>query len=240
MNIKWLIKKHVFRQKSMAQKCSEYIETLRRKGVKIGEGTIVNDYRDILIDYSRPELVEIGKHVFLHSGTKILTHDWASWCFVESDDKFYPSHAKVTLGNNIWLGENVTICKGVSIGDNCIIGIGSIVTKPIPSGSVAVGVPAKVVGTYQDYMKKRSKLYVDEAIEYANAILDSGREPLVEDFYDDYPCFVDRTNYKEYNYPYDRVFAPPSFDSWLKTHNKVFDGFDEFISYVKQRRNEKR
>ena len=82
MNIKWLIKKHFLRQKSMGQKCTEYLDDLRRKGVKIGKGTIVNDYRDILIDYSRPELVEIGEHVFLHSGTKILTHDWASWCFV--------------------------------------------------------------------------------------------------------------------------------------------------------------
>lgn len=143
---------------------------------------------------------------------------------MESDAKFYPSHAKVVLGNNIWLGENVTICKGVSIGDNCIIGIGSIVTKSIPSGSVAVGVPANVVGTYQDYMKKHSKLYVDEAIEYANAILDSGREPLVEDFYDDYPCFVDRTNYKEYNYPYDRVFAPPVLIVGLKPTKRFLMG----------------
>ena len=49
MNIKWFIKKHFLRQKSMGQKCTEYLDDLRRKGVKIGKGTIVNDYRDILI-----------------------------------------------------------------------------------------------------------------------------------------------------------------------------------------------
>ncbi len=48
-------------------------------GVKIGEGTIIFDSKNILIDTSRPELLEIGKHVFLHAGTTILTHDWASW-----------------------------------------------------------------------------------------------------------------------------------------------------------------
>lgn len=130
MNIKWFIKKAFFRQKSMRQKCTEYLDDLRR--------------------------------------------------------------------------------KGVIIGDNCIVGIGSVVTKSIPSNSVAVGVPAKVVCTYQDYMKKRSNLYVEEAIEYANAIYDSGREPIAEDFYDDYPCFVDGSNYNQYNYPYNRIFTPPS------------------------------
>lgn len=239
MNVKWFIKRHIFREKSMSQRNEEYLENLRQKGIRIGKGTIVNDYRDILIDFTRPELVEIGEHVFLHTGTKILTHDWAGWCFVDSNKEFYPSHGRVKLGNNIWLGENVTICKGVTIGDNCIIGIGSIVTKSIPSNSVAVGVPAKVVGTYQEYMKKRSKLYVEEAIEYANAIFDSGRTPQVDDFYDDYPCFVDSDNYKNYNYPYARIFTPPQFEYWLKNHHKVFDGFDDFISYVKQKRNEK-
>ena len=160
-------------------------------GVKIGEGTQIFEPKNILVDTSRPELIEIGKHVFLHGGTTILTHDWASWCFVESDHEFYPSHAKVKIGDNVWLGRNVTICKGVTIGNNCIIGIGSVVTKDIPANSIAVGVPAKVVGSYEDYMKRRSSKYVDEAIEYAEAIIESGREPQIDDFHDDYPCFVD-------------------------------------------------
>lgn len=55
------------------------------------------------------------------------------------------------------MGENVTILKGVTIGDNVIIGIGSIVNKDIPSNSIAVGVPAKVIGSYDDYYAKRKK-----------------------------------------------------------------------------------
>lgn len=51
----------------------------------------------------------------------------------------------VTIGDNCWLGGNVTILPGVTIGDNVTIGAGSVVVKDIPSGSVAVGNPARVV-----------------------------------------------------------------------------------------------
>lgn len=123
----------------------------------------------------------------------------------------------------------------MTIGDNVIIGIGSIVTKDIPSNSIAVGAPAKVIGTYEDYLEKRGKQYVDEAIDYAKAIIESGREPQVEDFYDDYPCFVDGENYQDYNYPYKRIFKHEAqFETWKRNHKKVFRDFDEFISFVKR------
>ena len=53
---------------------------------------------------------------------------------------------------------NVTVLKGVTIGDNCIIGAGSIVTKDIPSNSVSSGVPAKIVSSLDDYFEKRKKM----------------------------------------------------------------------------------
>lgn len=174
--------------------------------------------------------MEIGKHVFLHRGTKIFTHDWASWCFIYSHNEFIPSHGKIILGNNIWLGENVTILKGVTIGDNVIIGLGSIVTKSIPSNSVAVGAPAKVVCSYGEYLEKRRQEYVDEAKEYAQAIIKSGRKPTAADFYDDYPVFVDGTNCEKYNYPYSNIFSPEQFGRWKATHNAPFHGFEDFLN----------
>lgn len=53
--------------------------------------------------------------------------------------------APITLGNNVWLGGDVTILPGVTIGSNTVIGAGSVVTKDIPSGVVAVGNPCKVL-----------------------------------------------------------------------------------------------
>ena len=53
----------------------------------------------------------------------------------------------VTIGDNVWIGGSVTILPGVTIGDNVTIGAGSVVTKDIPSNSVAVGNPCKVIRT---------------------------------------------------------------------------------------------
>lgn len=51
----------------------------------------------------------------------------------------------ITIGNDVWLGGNVSVLPGVNIGDNCVIGAGSVVTKNIPANSVAVGNPCKVI-----------------------------------------------------------------------------------------------
>ena len=53
--------------------------------------------------------------------------------------------APIKVGNNCWLASNVTVCAGVTIGDNCVIGAGAVVTHDIPDNSLAVGVPAKVI-----------------------------------------------------------------------------------------------
>lgn len=217
-----------------------YLNSLRDKGIKIGNGTIVVDPKIIQIDVTRPELLEIGENVLLHRGTIIMTHDYASRLFVNKYNDFIPSHGKIKIGNNVWLGQYVTILKGVTIGDDVIIGAGSIVSKSIPSNSVAVGSPAKVVCTFEDYYAKRQKQYIDECIEYANAIIDSGREPQKEDFYDDYPCFVDASNMHEYDYPYQTVFKKPEqLEAWKKHHKKTFNGFDDFMKEVYKRRNGK-
>ena len=57
------------------------------------------------------------------------------------------SKGEIVIGNNVWLGDKVTILAGVHIGDNVIIGANSVVTKDIPSNSMAAGNPAKVLKT---------------------------------------------------------------------------------------------
>ena len=56
----------------------------------------------------------------------------------------------VIIGRNVWLGANVTVLPGVTIGDDAVIGAGSVVTKDIPARTVAVGSPARVVRTIED------------------------------------------------------------------------------------------
>ena len=65
----------------------------------------------------------------------------------------------VTIGNDCWLGANVTVCPGVTIGDGCVIGAGSVVTHDIPAGSFAAGVPAKVIRTITPEDTVRTKFH---------------------------------------------------------------------------------
>jgi acetyltransferase-like isoleucine patch superfamily enzyme len=51
----------------------------------------------------------------------------------------------VVIGNNVWIGTDSYICKGVSIGENSVIGAKSVVTKSIPKNCIAAGIPARVV-----------------------------------------------------------------------------------------------
>lgn len=209
-----------------------YLNYLRKKGLKIGNGTIAFDPRNIDIDFSRPSLVDIGENVFLHRHTTILTHDWASWCFVRLYNDFIPSHRKVRIGNNVWFGESCTILKGVTIGDNCIIGYGSVITKDIPSNSVAVGHPAKVISSIDDYYQRRKKEYFNEVTEYAYCIKDQlHKDPVLQDFYDDYPIFIDKTNIKSYkSIPFHHVFSDEQLNHWLEKHKAQYKGFDDFMN----------
>ena len=56
----------------------------------------------------------------------------------------------VKIRDNVWIGSNAVILPGVTIGENTVIGAGAVVTKDIPSGSVAVGVPARVIKSMND------------------------------------------------------------------------------------------
>lgn len=186
------------------------------------------------IDVSRPTLLDIGDNVFIHKHCTIMTHDWASWCFVNSHSEFVPSHSKVIIGNNVWMGMNSTILKGVKIGDNVIIAAGAVVTKSIPSGCVVAGVPAKIISSYEDYFQKRISSYPHECKEYAQSLIASGIKLTPDLFYDDYPLFVDGENYDMYDFPYEKVFTPEAFVKWKNAHKRTFNTFKEFTEWVQK------
>ena len=66
----------------------------------------------------------------------------------------------VVIGNDCWLGANVVVCPGVTIGDRCVIGAGSVVTRDIPSDSFAAGNPCRVIRpiTQEDTLTGRADL----------------------------------------------------------------------------------
>lgn len=64
---------------------------------------------------------------------------------IAPDLREYMYAAPVTLGKNCWIAANVTICPGVTVGENSVIGAGSVVTKDIPANVVAAGNPCRVI-----------------------------------------------------------------------------------------------
>jgi acetyltransferase-like isoleucine patch superfamily enzyme len=113
-----------------------------RARVKIGQGTFLN--MGVMVAAER--LVEIGDHCMLANG-----------CFVTDsshryDDPERPitwqgfeSKGPTRIADNCWLGANVVVTSGVSIGERCVVGANSVVTKDIEPFTVAAGAPARVI-----------------------------------------------------------------------------------------------
>lgn len=221
------------KRKIALQSSEKFINYLRSKGVKIGKGCYIPNPKSVQIDYSKPILLEIGEHVRLNQDLTIMTHDFASMAFVNAYNEFIPSHRKIKIGSNVYFGRKCTVLKGVTIGDNCIIGYGSVVMKDIPANSVAAGCPAKVICTLEEYFSKREKQYLKECTEYAQHIIKSGRNPKIEDFYDDYTLFVDGSNYQNYPYPITMCLAKNSLNIGKRTIKRNLRISTNFMKYVK-------
>ena len=128
---------------------------LREKGCKIGEKTRLLCTIDCF--GTEPYLVEIGNDCLLSSNLNFLTHDGGTKVLNALnyfDGVYMDKVGKIVVGNNCFIGTGAKIMLGVTIGDNVIIGAGSIVTKDIPSNSIAVGVPAKVISTIDEFYEK--------------------------------------------------------------------------------------
>ena len=99
---------------------------------------------------ARSKQIRIGKNCMIAPNVVITDSDWHN-VWPPKKRKELLSHdadAGVTLEENVWIGMNVLILKGVTIGQNCVIAAGSVVTKSIPQNCLAGGNPAKVIKQY--------------------------------------------------------------------------------------------
>lgn len=125
-----------------------YLQRAISYGVKLGKNC-----RIMSLNFSsEPYLIELGDHVLISSHVEFITHE-AGWVF---SDELYPGKnifGRIKIGNNVVLGMDAIIMPNSQIGDNCIIGAGSVVRGKIPPDSVAVGNPCKVVMKLSLYKK---------------------------------------------------------------------------------------
>ena len=121
----------------------------RSLGVTIGEGSRIFSH-ELGIFGSEPYLVTLGKNCFITFGVRFITHDGAVALFRDK----YPDAdiiAPIILGDNVFIGACSLILPGTKIGNNVIIGAGSIVTGVIPDNGVYVGSPARKIKTIEEY-----------------------------------------------------------------------------------------
>lgn len=106
---------------------------------------------NVVPDFGNPERIHIGDDVVISNGVSILCHKRdVSKYVVGGNAKHLPfKFEDVTIERGCQIGLNCTILPGVTIGEGAIVGSCSLVTKDIPSWSIAVGSPAKVVKTLQ-------------------------------------------------------------------------------------------
>jgi len=83
--------------------------------------------------------ISLGENVICGANTLITDSDW------HPEDPRSGVPAPIVIGDNVWLGVNATVLKGVNIGDNSVIGAGSVVTRDIPPNVIAAGNPCKVI-----------------------------------------------------------------------------------------------
>jgi len=113
------------------------------KHIQIGRNSHIGEHCYLWAGESAGRII-IGDHVSLAPEVFITASDYQFKAGVPFQQQ--PKREQdVVLGNDIWLGTKVIVTAGVTIGDGCIIGAGAVVTRDIPAGSIAVGVPAKVV-----------------------------------------------------------------------------------------------
>ncbi|MEQ8239752.1 MAG: acyltransferase [Cyclobacteriaceae bacterium] len=109
----------------------------------LGDHVYINRYTviDATTEITIGDRTMIGTHCYITDHD----HDFKGAPVDQSIGELPIAGKPTIIGQNVWIGSHVTILKGVTIGDNCIIGAGSVVTKSIPENMIAVGNPCKVL-----------------------------------------------------------------------------------------------
>lgn len=124
------------------------MEALVAKGLTVHGHVYLANW--VLVDQVATYLITIGNGTVVSPRVQILAHDAAA-----KRATGYTRVAPVTIGEHVYIGTDSLIMPGVTIGDGAIIGAGSLVTSDVPAGAIAVGRPARVVGSAADFEAKR-------------------------------------------------------------------------------------
>lgn len=110
---------------------------------------------------SEPYLITLGDRVLVTAGVRFVTHDGAVWPFRREHPRI-DRVAPIEVGDDCFLGLNSIVLPGVTIGSESVVGAGAVVNRSIPPRSVVAGVPARVVCTIDDYWRKHETAFIHD------------------------------------------------------------------------------
>ncbi|MDB8438117.1 acyltransferase [Turicibacter sanguinis] len=237
LNIKKILKRLIIGPKADVL---DYVKYLKKIGMKIGEEVYIWSPLQTTIDESRPYLLEIGNNVNITTGVRILTHGY-DWSVLKSiTGKVYGSAGKIKIGNNVFIGMNAIILKGVTIGDNVIIAAGSVVTHDIPNDTVVAGNPAKKIYNIYEYEKKRSNIQLTEAYELYSAYREKTKKIPPIEIFDEFFFLFSNDNKILWEKSIKQLKTTGNFDKsyecFLK-NNPIFNSFEDFLEYCDKKYN---
>lgn len=129
------------------KKRERYIQGLVARGLKLGKNVSIVD--QCFLDAAHCYLIQLDDNVTLAPNVTILVHDASTKLHLG-----YTKLGKVHVRENSFIGHSAILLPGVTIGPNAIVGAGSVVSKSVPEGAIAVGNPAKVISTVEAYVEK--------------------------------------------------------------------------------------
>ena len=170
------------------------INSLRRRGSKIGRCVKFFHPYTNFVDPTRPYLLEIKDYAKITRGVVILCHDFSFSVFRRVfHDNMNECSGKTIIGKNNFIGMGALIMPGVQLGDNVVVGSGAVVTKSFPDNVVIAGNPAKIICTLEAFYKKRKDRFLSDAVTQANIIrMTYGRKPTIKEMEGFYSLFLPR------------------------------------------------
>ncbi len=125
---------------------------LKRQGLQVADDCRIMGWPDF---GTEPFLISIGKHVTISSRVGFITHDGGTWVF-RGQPRYREviKYGRITIHDNCFIGYGSILLHGIEIGPNSVVAAGAVVTRAVPPGTVAGGVPARFIATTQDYAER--------------------------------------------------------------------------------------
>lgn len=147
-------------------KRKKYINNLIKKGLSIGKN--VEIISDFFFDPSHCFLITIGNNCTICPNVRLIAHDASTKKYLG-----YTKIGKIIIEDNCFIGDSTIVLPNVRIGENSIIGAGSVVTRDIPKNKVATGSPAKILCDLQEFKNKTNEVFETQNVFNEEFLIDN-------------------------------------------------------------------